>query len=127
MTSRTDANKALITEFLRRIFTDKDPQAAAELITDRYIQHDPEMPTGKAGFLSKLPGLYVEFPELYTEVKHLWAEDDYVIVHSYYRFTPEDRGAAVVDIFRIQDGRVDEHWGIARDIPEQPANANGMF
>jgi predicted SnoaL-like aldol condensation-catalyzing enzyme len=127
LASQTDENKALITEFLRRIFQEQNPPAAAELITERYIQHDPEMPTGKAGFLSKLPGLYVEFPKLHTEVKHLWAEGDYVIVHSWYRFTPQDRGAAVVDIFRIQDGKVDEHWGIARDIPEQAANANGMF
>lgn len=123
----TTANKALITEFLRRIFEVKDPHSAAELITDRYIQHDPEMPTGKAGFLSKLPGLYVEYPELHAEVKNMWAEGDHVIVHSFYRFTPEDRGVAVVDIFRIQDGLVDEHWGIAREIPAEMANDNGMF
>lgn len=122
-----EKNKALIREFLRRIFEARDPQAAADLITERYIQHDPEMPTGKAGFLQKLPGLYEEFPALHAEIKGLWAEGDTVIVHSFYRFTPEDRGAAVVDIFRIQDGLVDEHWGIARDIPEVMANDNGMF
>jgi len=127
VTSQTEANKALIGEFLKRIFKDRDPQRAAELITDRYIQHDPEMPTGKAGFLQKLPGLFIEFPDLHAEVKHMWADGDDVIVHSFYRFTPQDRGAAVVDIFRIQDGRIDEHWGVAREIPAQMANDNGMF
>jgi predicted SnoaL-like aldol condensation-catalyzing enzyme len=40
---------------------------------------------------------------------------------------PGDRGNAVVDIFRIENGRIAEHWDVAQPVPEQSANHNGMF
>ena len=43
------------------------------------------------------------------------------------RMTDDDRGVAVVDIFRIEDGRVVEHWDVIQPIPERAANDNGMF
>jgi predicted SnoaL-like aldol condensation-catalyzing enzyme len=39
----------------------------------------------------------------------------------------EDRGTSVVDIFRVEDGKVVEHWDIIQPVPESPANANTMF
>jgi predicted SnoaL-like aldol condensation-catalyzing enzyme len=127
MTSQLEANKALVKDLLHKIFVAKDIPAAAELLTDRYIQHAPNMPTGKAGFQQKLPEFHAAYPNFTAEIKNIWAEGDYVIVFSHYRFTPEDRGTASVDIFRIQDGKIDEHWDVAQEIPETAANDNGMF
>ncbi|MGN6657417.1 MAG: nuclear transport factor 2 family protein, partial [Achromobacter mucicolens] len=41
--------------------------------------------------------------------------------------SPEDRGQAVVDIFRLEGGKIVEHWDVSQEIPENPANKNGMF
>ncbi len=127
MASQAETDKTLVSDLLNKAFNEKNVQAAAALLTDRYIQHNPQVPTGKAGFLQAIPGFYAAFPDLQVEIKHLWADGDYVIAHSLYRFTPEGPGTAIVDIFRIQDGKVDEHWDVAQEIPAQMAHDNGMF
>jgi predicted SnoaL-like aldol condensation-catalyzing enzyme len=127
MTATTEQNKELAKKLLDLSFNKKDVKAAAELITDRYIQHNPNVPTGKEGFLQAIPGFYQMFPDLKWELKHIWSDGDYVITHSLYHFTKEGNGSAVVDIFRIKDGKVDEHWDVLQDIPDKMAHNNGMF
>ena len=127
MTATTEQNKELVKKLMDLAFVKKDVNAAAELITDRYIQHNPNVPTGKTGFLQGIPTFYQMFPDLKWELKHIWSEDDYVIMHSHYHFTKEGNGTAIVDIFRIKDGKVDEHWDVIQDIPDKMAHNNGMF
>jgi len=84
-------------------------------------------PTGKEGFLQAIPGFYKMFPDLKMEIKGLFADGDYVIARSHYQFAKRGNGSAVVDIFRIKDGKVDEHWDVKQEIPGQMAHNNGMF
>lgn len=122
-----EKNKELVKDLLNKAFNEKNVTAAAELLTERYIQHNPQVPTGKEGFLKAIPGFYSMFPDLKMEIKKLFADGDYVIAHSHYQFTKEGNGSAVVDIFKIKDGKVDEHWDVLQEIPAQAANNNTMF
>jgi len=50
-----------------------------------------------------------------------------VVLHVHSKRTPEARGRAIIEIFRIVDGKIDEHWDVIQEIPETSANSNGMF
>jgi predicted SnoaL-like aldol condensation-catalyzing enzyme len=61
------------------------------------------------------------------DFKRLVAEGDLVAVHSHLVRKPGDRGMAVMDIFRLENGKIAEHWNVLQEIPESPANNNTMF
>ncbi len=122
-----EANKEVILKLLDLGFVQKNVPAAAEYLTDGYIQHSPQVPTGKAGLIRGLTRLHETFPDLAVEVKHIWADGDYVILHSLFRFTKDGPGTAIVDMFRIVDGKADEHWDVRQQIPDMMAHENGMF
>jgi predicted SnoaL-like aldol condensation-catalyzing enzyme len=67
------------------------------------------------------------FPELRAEVKCIFAEGDFVIAHTHGVREPGQRGTAIVDIFRLENGRIVEHWDVMQPIPETALNDNGMF
>jgi predicted SnoaL-like aldol condensation-catalyzing enzyme len=50
-----------------------------------------------------------------------------VILHVHSVREKGARGRAIVDIFRLENGKIVEHWDVVQDIPEKVANANGMF
>ncbi len=55
------------------------------------------------------------------------SEGDLVSVHAHWVFTPGESGHAVMDIFRLENGKIVEHWDVIRDVPEQLAHSNTMF
>jgi predicted SnoaL-like aldol condensation-catalyzing enzyme len=68
-----------------------------------------------------------QFPELRGEVKRIVAEGDLVIAHVHARRTPTDPGLAIVDIFRLEDGKLVEHWEVRQPVPDDAVHDNGMF
>jgi predicted SnoaL-like aldol condensation-catalyzing enzyme len=61
------------------------------------------------------------------DVKLAIAEGDLVAVHSHVRQRPDDRGAAVVHLFRFKEGRIVELWDLGQSVPGQSPNQYGMF
>jgi predicted SnoaL-like aldol condensation-catalyzing enzyme len=66
-------------------------------------------------------------PNKVFEVQHALQEGELVAVHSRVRLSPEERGGAVVHLFRFHEGRIEELWDIGQAEPEQMVNENGMF
>ncbi|ARP84807.1 nuclear transport factor 2 family protein [Bordetella genomosp. 9] len=121
-------NKTLVTAFFRMMFQDKNVDKAMQTYVDKgLIQHDPYLPDGAAA-MADFYGPYLEqHPQANAEIRHVIAEGDMVVVHSLWKESPEDTGQAVIDIFRVQNGKIVEHWDVSQDIPENPANRNTMF
>ena len=61
------------------------------------------------------------------EIKRAVAKGDLVVTHSLLKTTPDDRGTAMADIFRLEDGKVVEHWDVVQPVPESAANDHPMF
>jgi predicted SnoaL-like aldol condensation-catalyzing enzyme len=59
----------------------------------------------------------------------VWAvlREKSVALHSHLTRKPGDRGMAVVDIFRLENGKIVEHWDVVQEVPETSANNNTMF
>jgi predicted SnoaL-like aldol condensation-catalyzing enzyme len=67
-------------------------------------------------------------PDAHCEIKRVFADGGRVILHSQgHGLSDNPRGEAVVDIFRLEGGKVVEHWDVIQPIPETSANSNTMF
>jgi predicted SnoaL-like aldol condensation-catalyzing enzyme len=121
------ANKKAVVDFYEKAINEKDFDAASKYLGPRYIQHNPTAPDGAEGLKGFIGFLKSKFPQSRSEIKRVFAEGDYVILHVHSVREPGSRGRAIVDIFRLENGRIVEHWDVAQDVPEKAANANGMF
>ena len=82
---------------------------------------------GREGFKAFIGFLKQKYPDMQCEVKRAFADGDYVILHVHATLKPDDRGMAIVDIFRLEAGKIVEHWDVIQPIPEKFASGNGMF
>ena len=121
-------NKRLAKQCLDMIFNQHDPvQAVEKYIGANYRQHNPNAPDGPQGIIEYATGYIKANPNLRLEFKRIIAEGDLVAVHSFLKPNSSDLGRAVVDIFRVEDGKLVEHWDVVQPIHLQAENKNGMF
>ena len=122
-----EINKKNVVEFYNKALNDKDFDAARKYMGPRYIQHNPVAADGPEGLKAFIQFLRDKFPQSRSEIKRVFADGDYVIVHVHSVREPGTRGRAIIDIFRLENGKVVEHWDVVQDVPEKAANQNGMF
>ncbi len=87
----------------------------------------PNAADGPEGLRAFLGFLREKFPASRSEVKSVFAKGDYVILHVHAVREPGTRGSAIVDIFKLEGGKIVEHWDAVQPVPEKALNANGMF
>ena len=122
-----EANKKIVVDFYEKALNQKDFEAAARHFGPRYIQHNPAVPDGPDGLRRLVDFLKEKFPNSKSEIKRVIAEGDLVMLHVHSVRQPGERGRAIVDIFRVENGKIVEHWDVIQDVPEKSANTNTMF
>lgn len=125
--TQQERNKRTVVEFYEAAINQKDFEAAAKYMGPRYTQHNPMAADGPAGLQAYLQFLREKFPKAHSEIKRVFSDGDHVILHVHAVRVPGTRGSAIVDIFKLEDGKVVEHWDVIQEIPEKAANGNGMF
>ena len=126
ISKKPNAQKAMA--FLDMVFNQKKVKAGFDkYVGDKYIQHNPIAADGKEAAVEVLSKFMQMVPTWSYEFKHAYVDGDIAIVHSLVKAKPEDRGNAVIDIFRFEKGKVVEHWDVIQAIPEKSANNNTMF
>jgi predicted SnoaL-like aldol condensation-catalyzing enzyme len=128
MNDPLEENKRIISEWHEIAINQRKPEeAVAKYLGPNYRQHNPGAGDGPEPFIAAVKGLTKIFPELSMEPKRIIAEGDLVVLHSHLILKPGDRGSAVVDIFRLENGKIVEHWDVVQEVPETSANNNTMF
>lgn len=125
--AQEEANRAAVLGFYEKGLNQKDADAALAYVGNRYVQHNPNAPDGPDGFRKFIGFLREKFPNSHSEIKRSFADGDFVILHVHSVREPGSRGRAIVDIFKLENGKIVEHWDVVQDIPENPANNNTMF
>lgn len=120
-------NKAAAEYFWNEVFNKHDTAVIDTMVGPKYKQHSPEFADGKQAFKDGVTGFLKTYPDSSAVIKHIGADGDLVFIHNHIKLNKEDRGQAAVDIFRIKDGKIVEHWDVIQDIPEKTANDNTMF
>jgi len=122
-----EENKKIVAAFYDAALNQKDFEKASQYLGARYTQHNPLAADGREGFKGFITFLKDKFPNNRSEIKRIFADGDYVIVHVHAVREPGTRGNAIVDIFKLENGKVVEHWDVVQPIPETAQNNNGMF
>lgn len=122
-----EANKKVVLDFYEKAINQKNYEAAAVHFGPRYTQHNPNAADGPEGLKAFLGFLREKFPASRSEVKRVFAEGDYVILHVHAVRELGTRGSAIVDIFKLEGGKIVEHWDVVQPVPDKALNANGMF
>jgi len=126
LNNQLEENKRIASEW-HELALRKPEEAVANYIGPNYRQHNPGSADDPESLIQTMKWFTQNFPELRMETKRIIAEGDYVVIHSHLILKPGDRGSAVVEIFRLENGKIVEHWDVAQEIPETSANNNTMF
>ena len=128
MNDQLEVNKKIVLEYTDLAFNQGKPEeAVAKYLGPYYRQHNPGAKDGTESFIAYVKWFAQKYPSFHGEVKRIIAEGDLVITHTHLIREPGDRGLAVIDIFRFENGKIVEHWDVVQEIPEKSANNNTMF
>lgn len=106
----TEKNKEIVAKGVASLFTNFDAAAAESLFAEDYIQHNPNVPTGRAPIIGFIPAL--KDSGISVETHRVLAEGDLVVTHNTYRNAQAFGADTLVafDLFRVEDGKIAEHW-----------------
>jgi predicted SnoaL-like aldol condensation-catalyzing enzyme len=123
-----EKNKRTALAYYNLAFNDRRSAEAVEKYGgSHYIQHNPQAPDGFEAFNQFVTGFVEQFSQSSLDIKRAVAEGYLVVTHSLLKTSPEDRGTAAADLFRLEDGKIVEHWDVLQPVPESAANNHPMF
>ena len=116
--SNASTNRAVV-ERLFAAMCAGDLAVIEELVADDFIQHNPQVRSGREAFC----GFIAAVAPVEAKVYRVLADGDLVALHHHFM----SFGSAVVDIFRVVDGKVVEHWDVIQPVPETTVDDLDMF
>ncbi|TIX49573.1 nuclear transport factor 2 family protein [Alteraurantiacibacter aquimixticola] len=126
-TEQEQANLDLVLGMFEHVLNPMDSGAVDRFVSPDYIQHSQLAPPGRDALKAFLDMIKAETPEAVHDVKRAFVDGDHVTVHYHVRRHEGDLGWAVIDIFRVQDGLIAEHWDVMQDVVEGGPNPNSVF
>jgi predicted SnoaL-like aldol condensation-catalyzing enzyme len=119
----TQTNKQLVLDAFDTLFNKRDYVAAERFWSPGYIQHSAHIAAGRDGLFNLIESLP---STLRHEPGVIMAEGDYVMLHGRFSGHGLPRAWIVVDVVRIEDGRLAEHWDVIQDEATQAESKSGQ-
>ena len=126
-TVEEEANLKHVLAMFEHVLSPMDSSAVDRFIAAGYIQHNQMAEPGREGLKRFLDMIKAETPEAVHDVKRAFVDGEHVTVHYYVRRWPSDDGWAVIDIFRLANGLIAEHWDVMQDVVPGGPNPLGPF
>lgn len=122
-------NKANALAFYELAFNQHKVQEAVDkYVGTEYLQHNPTVADGSKAFVEAFEPFLKANPTSKATVKRILADGDLVALHVHSQLNEQDKGEAIVDIFRFdENGKIVEHWDVIQAVPEKSVSGRGMF
>lgn len=124
---KTAANKALVTAFVETILQSGEVDRITDFVsTETYRQHNSQIADGLDGLGAALSAMADQ------GISMVYAKTHIVVAEGNFVFTASEGSlggapTAFFDLFRVEDGKIVEHWDVISDIPAEMAHDNGKF
>ena len=123
----TEFNRRIVEDFAEMFYRRKEVRRAfMKYVIEDYIQHNPNIPDGRDAAIEALEQKFSE-PQASFDIKRILVDDDLAAIHLHGQLSADNLGGAVVDLFRIENGKIVEHWDVLQAIPTKAANNHPMF
>ncbi|SOE97025.1 Predicted SnoaL-like aldol condensation-catalyzing enzyme [Burkholderia sp. D7] len=123
MTTIQEQNKAFVLEAFDTLFNKRDYAAAERFWSADYIQHSAHVPPGREGLFNQVKAV----PDtLRYDSALIVAEGDYVLLHGRFSGMGAPANLIVVDILRLEDGKLAEHWDVIQDEATKESSKSGL-
>jgi predicted SnoaL-like aldol condensation-catalyzing enzyme len=121
------SRKDTAVSFLRLVSAGKVREAYERSVSENFRHHNAYYRGDRESLLRAMEDNAAKNPNKVLDVKLALEDGHYVAVHSHVRQHPQDRGAAVVHLFRFEGERIAELWDVGQALPPESPNQNGMF
>lgn len=118
-TAQEARNKQIAIDFYNAALNEKDWTKAVQYIGDRYTQHSLYMEDGPQGLEGLVERIKRDHPENRGEIKLAIADGDLVVMHLHVTRHREHLGWSVIEVLRLENEKVVEHWDMFRTVPEE--------
>ena len=123
----TESNRAVILEFADSLYRRHDVRRAFEnYVVPDYVQHNPGIIDGREAAVAFLEPMFSRSDATF-EIKRIIVDGDLAVIHLFGRGDSNTRGAAVCDIYRLENGKIVEHWDVIQPVPESARNPHPLF
>jgi predicted SnoaL-like aldol condensation-catalyzing enzyme len=121
-TRKTDA-----ISFLQLASSGRAREAFAKHVSNGFRHHNAFFAAGAEPLMTAMDMNARQNPDKRLDILHALEDGDFVTVHSHVSHRRDDRGAALMHLFRFEGDRIAELWDIAQPVPAESVNADGMF
>ena len=123
----TEKNRQIVEAFADVFYRQKNVQKAfMDYVSDNYIQHNPTILDGREAAIEMLEPKFSN-PEASFDIKRIIVDGDLAVIHLHGKMNKTTLGGAVADIFRLENGKIVEHWDVLQPVPENAVNPHPMF